>query len=106
MILDESGHSAVVRVLVAALWYRGRAVPLTGVLWPCYAPHPQSYWTDCADLLRQVATLLPEGVPVSVLADRAFGCPAFTDVVEAHGWQYVVRVQGQTRLVQSVPVSM
>lgn len=98
LILDESGHSSVARVLLAALWYRGRAIPLCWVLWPCYAPHPQSYWTDCADLLSQVAHLLPEAVPLTVVADRAFGCPAFTDLVEARGWQYVVRVQGQTRL--------
>jgi Transposase DDE domain len=101
LILDESGHSTVVRVLLAALWYRGRAIPLCWVLWPCYQPHPQSYWADCADLLAQAAALLPAGVPVTVLADRAFGCPGFTDLVVAQSWQYVVRVQGQTRLRQA-----
>lgn len=98
VILDESGHSTVVRVLLAALWYRGRAIPLCWVLWPTYAPHAQSYWADCADLLSEVAALLPAGLPVSVLADRAFGCPGFSDLVVAQGWQFLVRVQGQTRL--------
>lgn len=101
VILDESGHSTVLRTLVAAVWYRGRAVPLAWVSWPCYAPHPQSYWEDCADLLATVKPLLPAGVPVTVLADRAFGCPGFTDLVLAQGWQFIVRVQGQTRLQQS-----
>ena len=32
LIVDESGHSDVVRVLLAALWYRGRALPLTWVI--------------------------------------------------------------------------
>lgn len=98
LILDESGHSDVVRVLLAALWYRGRAIPLTWVLWRAQHPHDQSYWTDCETLLTQVATILPAGVQVTVLADRAFGCPAFTDLVLAQGWDYLVRVQGQTRL--------
>ena len=101
LILDESGHSDVVRVLLAALWYRGRAIPLAWVLWRAQHPHAESYWTDCQTLLTQVAAILPDGVAVTVLADRAFGCPAFTDLVVAHGWDYLVRVQGQTRLRQA-----
>jgi hypothetical protein len=31
------------------------------------------------------------------LADRAFGTPAFTDLLTARGWHYVVRAQGSTR---------
>lgn len=98
VLVDESGHSTVVRCLVAALYYRGRAVPLAWVVWPAYQPHPHSYWADCADLLTAVAELLPAHALVSVLADRAFGCPGFIDLITARGWQYIVRVQGQTRL--------
>jgi hypothetical protein len=87
VVLDESGHSTVVRVLLAALVYRGRAVPLSWIVWGAYAPHQQRYWTDCATLLAQVAELLPAGLPITVLADRAFGCPGFTDLLEAYGWQ-------------------
>jgi hypothetical protein len=98
VIIDESGHSDVVRVLVVALWYRGRAIPLTWVLWPAHQPHDQSYWADCTTLLDQIGELLPAGVRITVIGDRAFGCPAFTDLVTARGWHYLVRVQGQTRL--------
>src|SRR5512145_35088 len=98
VILDESGHSDVVRVLLAALWYRGRAIPLAWILWPAQQSHEHSYWQDCQTLLDQVATILPAGLHVTVLADRAFGCPAFTDCVQAQGWDYLVRVQYQTRL--------
>jgi hypothetical protein len=101
VVLDESGHSDVVRVLLAALWYRGRAVPLAWVLWQAQQPHEQSYWTDCQSLLSQVADILPSGLCVTVLADRAFGCPAFTDLVTAQGWDHLVRVQGQTRMRHS-----
>jgi len=101
VVFDESGHSDVVRVLLAALYYRGRAVPLAWVLWQAQQPHEQAYWTDCESLLAQVTELLPAGLHVTVLADRAFGCPAFTDLVEAQGWDHLVRVQGQTRLRQS-----
>ena len=43
------------------------------------------------------SSLLPAGVPVTWLADRAFGTPCFTDLVTERGWHYVVRVQSQTR---------
>lgn len=101
LIVDESGHSDVVRVLLAALWYRGRALPLTWVIWQAQQSHDECYWTDCATLLTQVASLLPPTQVVTVVGDRAFGCPAFTDLVVAHGWDFIVRVQGQTRLQQA-----
>jgi hypothetical protein len=100
-IFDESGHSDVVRVVLAARWYQGRAIPLAGILWQVQHPHAEAYWTDCQTLLTQVATLLPDGVAVTVVADRARGCPAFTDLVVDHGWDYLVRVHGQTRLRQA-----
>lgn len=100
LIIDESGHSDVVRALVAALWYRGRALPLCWLSWPAQTPVGEHYWRDCQLLLQQVADLFPATQPITVLADRAFGCPAFFDLVVQHGWQYVLRVQEQTRLRQ------
>jgi DDE family transposase len=97
IILDESGHTDRLRVLTAALWYRGRAIPLAWVSWPAQTKQTTSYWTRCASVLDQVATLLPKGARVLLVADRAFGCPAFTDPVAARGWEWLVRVQGQTR---------
>lgn len=100
-IRDERGHADVVRVVLAGLWYRGRAIPLAWILWQAQHPHAESSWTDCQTLLTQVAAILPDSVAVTVVADRACGCPAFTDLVVDHGWNYVVRVQGQTRLRQA-----
>lgn len=97
IIIDESGHSDVVRTLVVALWYRGRAVPLAWVTWPAHQSHEQSYWDDCATVLDAIEQILPSGVRITVIGDRAFGCPAFTDQVVARGWDYLVRVQRQTR---------
>jgi len=48
-------------------------------------------------VLAQVATMLRAGAAPAVIADRAFGCPVFTDPVAARGWDWLVRVQGQTR---------
>jgi hypothetical protein len=98
VIVDESGHTDLVRVLTAAIWYQGRAIPLAWIVWKGQTPHEIRYWDDCQTLLERVAKVLPAQASVTVVADRAFGCPAFVDPIVARGWQYVVRVQGQTRL--------
>lgn len=97
VIVDETAQAAHVRVLVAALWYRGRAIPLAWQYWAGQTPQTTSYWVRGAALLEQVAALLPPSAAVVVVADRGFGCPAFTDLVAARGWAWLVRVQGQTR---------
>ena len=96
ILLDESGHTDQLRVLVASVWYRNRAIPLAWIPWPAQVLQDQSYWTKCDQVLTLLAQLLPEGVPVVVIADRAFGHPTFTDRVAAYGWDWLVRIQRQT----------
>jgi hypothetical protein len=97
VIIDETAQAEHLRVLTAALWYRGRAIPLAWIGWPGQTPQTVDYWARCTTLLAQVAQVLPADAPVVVVADAAFGCPAFTDLVTTHGWDWTVRVQGQTR---------
>ena len=98
LVLDPTTQDERVVMLTAAVWYRGRALPLAWAVWPANTPLVgQGFWDRVAALLAEVAPLLPVGVSVTWLADRAFGTPAFTDVVTAYGWHYVVRVQDQTR---------
>jgi hypothetical protein len=98
LIGDASGRSDGVRTLGAALGDRGRALPLAWVRWPAQQPQPQAYSTDCQTLRAQAAAILPAGQSVTALADRAFGCPAVTDLAAAHGWQDLVRARRQTCL--------
>jgi hypothetical protein len=87
LIGDASGRSDGVRTLGAALGDRGRALPWAWVRWPAQQPQPQAYSTDCQTLRAQAAAILPAGPSGTALADRAFGCPAVTDLAAAHGWQ-------------------
>ncbi len=100
IVLDESGHTDVERVLVAALWYRGRALPLAWVSWAAQQPFSdeQGYWTYVQQVLDQVQCIVPADMQVVIIADRAFGNPCCTDQVVARGWFWVVRLQKQTRL--------
>jgi hypothetical protein len=98
LILDPTMQEDRVVMASVAVWYRGRALPLVWAVWPGNEPlKGDGFWTRIAALLDEVAPLLPSNVPITWLADRAFGTPAFIDLVVAHGWHYIVRLQGQTR---------
>jgi hypothetical protein len=97
LIVDPTTQDDRLVLVTLAAWYRGRALPLVWAVWPGNTPlQGDRFWTRIAALLDTVAPLLPVGVPITWLADRAFGTPMFTDLLMAHGWHYVVRVQGQT----------
>jgi len=98
LIVDPTSQDERVVMVSVAVWYRGRALPLTWAAWPANRPLTgDGFWVRIAALLAAVATLLPKHTAVTLVADRAFGTPAFTDLVTAQGWHYLVRVQGQTR---------
>ncbi len=97
LILDPTTQKDHVVMVSVNAWYRGRALPLAWTIWPGNVPlEGARFWERILSLLETVATLLPSAVRVVMLADRAFGTPAFTDLVAAQGWDWIVRVQDQT----------
>lgn len=97
LILDPTTQEDRVVMICASVWYQGRALPLAWMVWPANQPLTDDrFWQRVEALLDTVATLLPAGVKITWTADRAFGTPAFTDLVTARGWHFVVRVQGKT----------
>ncbi len=97
LIVDPTLQEDRVVMISVNVWYRGRSLPLVWTIYPANQPlEGASFWERVAGLLAQAAKLLPARVAVTVVADRAFGTPAFTDLVTAHGWDWIVRVQSQT----------
>lgn len=98
LAIDPTTQDDRVVMLTASVQYRGRALPLAWVVWPANQPMTGArFWARVEALLDVVAELLPAHVSVVWLADRAFGTPAFTDLVTARGWDYITRLQDQTR---------
>lgn len=97
LILDETPQSNRLRVMKLSRQIRGRAVPL---LWHCdrLAGRPMSQDRVVLDLLQRAAHALPAGARVTLLADRGLSWPAVLDFCVRHGWHYVLRIQGQTRV--------
>lgn len=97
LVLDPTTQDDRVVMLTAGVWYRGRALPLAWAVWPANQPlEGERFWERVAALLAVVADLLPRQSAITWLADRAFGSPAFTDLLMPYGWGYLVRVQGHT----------
>ncbi len=97
LILDPTTQDDRWVMVSVAVWYRGRALPLAWAAWAANTPlEGEGFWKRIEAVLDEVASLLPVGVQVTLVADRAFGCPAFIDLPVARGWHYVLRVQGQT----------
>lgn len=98
LIVDPTFQEDRVVMVSINVWYRGRSLPLVWETWPANQPlEGEGFWKRVAALLQHAKRLLPPGIPVTVLADRAFGTPAFTDRVAQQGWHWVVRLQGQTK---------
>jgi len=98
LIVDPTTQDDRVVKISVAIWYRGRSLPLVWDVYPANEPlKGPGFWERIDALLSRAADLLPAGIDVLALADRAFGTPQFTDLIEQRGWYYIVRVQGQTR---------
>src|SRR5512135_1548492 len=97
LILDETPNHNDLRCLKITLAYRKRALPIRSV---CYAPggQPEPMPELIRRLLGEVATGLPEGACVTLLADRGLAWPQVVDGCTELGWHYVIRLQGQTRV--------
>jgi hypothetical protein len=98
LLVDETSLQDKLKVMSVCLAYRGRAIPLA---WWCYRPQrwPMAQVALIGQLLQQVAAGMPAGKTVLVQADRGIGCsPELLRRIQALGWYYLVRVQGQVRL--------
>ena len=101
LVLDETTHLAHGHVLVVGLASRGIVLPLALRVWAQNAPLPAgAYWGAVQGALQEAYDLLPPELRdhVLVLADRAYGVPRMVDLLLALGWDWALRVQGQTRV--------
>lgn len=103
LILDTSkvGFEAAIASLSVA--YRRRALAL---LWSAH-PNKRTAITmqEAAALIERAAAYLPEGAPVEVTADSAFGRPGFLKALLARRWDVVVRGRRRykVRLLDEAP---
>ncbi len=109
ILVDETKLSNHVSVMMVGVAYRGRAIPL---LWRCYQPNAypiEGQVEMIANLLAQLKACVPRPIRLTVMADRGIGTsPDLIRHLEALGYDYLLRVQGTSRIQlnhqQSVPL--
>src|SRR5512140_2195179 len=83
--------------MMVGLAYEGRCSPLS---WACYLNRTQGTVQRIEKLLRSVKGVMPAHCRVVVEADRGIGTsPDLVRAVRRLGWNYLFRVQGQTKLI-------
>jgi hypothetical protein len=100
LLLDESSTPGGLHVLRLSLAYRGSGVPVAWAVWP----HQQKlavgeYWRRVDDVLDRAAALLPAGIGVVLLADRAYDVPPLLDRLRARNWDWVIRVKARSAMI-------
>jgi hypothetical protein len=97
LLLDETPKANDLRSLAVRVAYGHRALPLAAA---CYRPDapPRPMPRLARGLLRQVLGGVPADARVVLLADRGLAWPALVDFCHEHGWHYVLRLQGQTKV--------
>jgi hypothetical protein len=99
IVLDESSQEDEVHLLVGGLPVGAVVLPLAVRTWAQNVPMPQGeYWTLLIGLLQEIPDMLPPELRDHVLltGDRAYGVPRMLDILIALGWNWLLRVQGQT----------
>src|ERR1700716_2105011 len=96
LLLDDTQQTTRCTLSTLALAYGGRALPLAWCRWS--GKLHGAYWRQIDQLFDQAQRLLPPQVQPVVLADRGLASPMLVKLVQQRGWDFLVRVQGNTTL--------
>lgn len=99
LIIDGSKVGAAHQLLIVALAYRQRALPIAWV-WVRGA-RGHSKVSLQLELLRMVHALLPDTAHVTLVGDCEFGAMTVAQQLEQWHWSYVLRQQGDTQVCVS-----
>ncbi len=94
LLIDGSKVGAGHQLLMVALAYRKRSLPIAWTWVRCARGHSGSH--KQLALLNYVKQLLPAGAQVEIVADCEFGSVAVLQQLEKWQWQYVLRQKGNT----------
>lgn len=97
LFLDETPQRNHLRSMKVSKMVGGRAVPL---VWHTYRPNalPMAQDQLVLDLLRRIDAALPDGATPTLMADRGLCWPVIIDFCLEHGWHFLLRAQGQTKV--------
>ncbi len=96
LIVDASKVGAGQQLVIVALAYKKRALPLAWT-WVAYAKGAIATEVQVA-LFKRVQGLLPDGARVILVGDAGFSSVTVLRQLETWGWQYVLRQKGSCQV--------
>jgi hypothetical protein len=97
--VDESSKKDKVHLFRVSLSYWGGNLPLAWTIWEQNVSLEEGkYWAMVDSVLDRVSAIVPEGIEIIVLADRAYENPPFVDRLKAYGWHFAVRCKAKGSL--------
>lgn len=91
-VLDLTPHRKAFSVVVLGVVQHKRALPLAGRVLPQQTPWPCDFWEVVEEMTAGVATALPSGCDVTLLADRGLVSARLIDLCRRLGWHFVLRI--------------
>lgn len=105
LVVDETKLKAKLGVMLVALVYKERCIPLA---WRIYPANDAKAYPKAGQarmiigLLKQIRAGLSPDLPVRVLADRGIGTsPLLMRGIGAMGWKFLFRVTKQSKIILS-----
>lgn len=99
LLVDETKLSGHLSVMMVSVYYQQTAIPL---VWRAYGSHDYPHEGQVGllmGLLDRLRAVLPPQREALLLADRGLGTsPRWQQALTDSGWDYLLRVQGSTRL--------
>lgn len=99
LIIDSSKVGFGHQLVMVAVAYRRRAVPVAWTWMRCRKGHSSSRKQQA--LLSYVRSLLPPGTPVLLVGDSEFGIVDVMRLLEQWGWHYALRQKGSHLVSES-----
>lgn len=98
LVIDSTKVTAKHRQIMVAVAYQRRTLP---IMWDWVA-HARGHCTTQLQiaLLRQVQSLIPKGVKVSLVGDGEFNHPLLIEELVFWGWDYALRQKCNTLMMQ------
>lgn len=95
LLLDPTDLAADLTIIMLAVAYRGRALPLA---WLTVYVKPDTVQEGVTYLFNPIQAWLPADAQVYLLADREFRGQDMLTLIQAHHWTPVVRLKGDTQV--------
>lgn len=92
LVFDGTPHGTHWTVLTIGAVSGDRVLPLAGIVKPQQTPWGESTADAIRPACTRIAAAVPDGVPVTFLADQGLTGPDLIDLCQTLGWHYTLRV--------------